>query len=63
MLEQAELREQVQALLAKERQAEAAYAELASKIADPAARQQLEALRHDKQRHIRLAERLLEILD
>ena len=63
MLEQAELREQVHSLLAKERQAEAAYAQLASKVADPAAKQQIETLRHDKQRHIRLAERLLEILD
>jgi rubrerythrin len=63
MLEQALLREQVQALLASERQAEAAYADLASKVEDPAVKQQIQALRHDKQRHIRLAERLLEILD
>lgn len=63
MLEQSELREQVQALLAKERQAEEAYAQLASKVADPATKQQIETLQHDKQRHIRLAERLLEILD
>ena len=63
MLEQALLREQVQELLVKERQAEAAYADLASKVQDPAVKQQLQALRHDKQRHIRLAERLLEILD
>jgi rubrerythrin len=63
MLEQAELREQVQDLLGLERAAEAAYAQLVAKIEDPAIRQQFENLRHDKQRHIRLAERLLEILD
>ena len=63
MLEQAQLREHVQALLVKEKQAQAAYAELAAKITDGPAKQQVEALRHDKERHIRLAERLLEILD
>ena len=63
MLEQALLREQVQALLAAELQAHDAYAELAEKVSDPSLRQQLQTLCHDKQRHMRLAERLLEILD
>ncbi len=63
MLEQTALREQVQALLAKERQAEDAYAKLAATAGDAEVRQQIEQLRRDKQRHIRLAERLLEILD
>jgi len=63
MLEQALLREQVQELVAAERQAETAYARLVETVSDPALRDQLEQLRRDKQRHIRLAERLLEILD
>lgn len=63
MLEQALLREQVQELLAAERQAEAAYANLAQGASDPVLKEQLEQLCRDKQRHIRLAERLLEILD
>ncbi len=63
MLEQAQLREQVQELLAHERAAEEAYAQLAQRVADPNIRSQFENLRHDKQRHIRLAERLLEILE
>lgn len=63
MLEQALLREQVQAILAQERQAEKAYTDLVAKITDAAALEELQALLSDKQRHIRLAERLLEILD
>lgn len=63
MLEQAILREQIQTLLANERQAEQAYAELAGKAEDPRLKTQLEQLHRDKQRHVRLAERLLEILD
>lgn len=63
MLEQALLREQVQALLAKEQQAALAYAELSAKAASDEVREQLAQLHREKQRHIRLAERLLEILD
>jgi rubrerythrin len=63
MLEQALLREQVAALLEKERQAERVYADLAAKQSDPRLRKQLEELHRDKHRHIALAERLLEILE
>lgn len=63
MLEQAMLREQFLALLDKERQAERTYAELSSRLTDPALRRQIEQLQRDKQRHIALAERLLEIVD
>lgn len=63
MLDQALLREQFQQLLWKERQAEKAYAEMAEQIADGEIRQRLEQLCMEKQRHIQLVERLLEILE
>jgi len=63
MLEQAALREQFQQLLATERQAQQVYAELLAKTDDQKIRQQIEQLCRDKQRHMQLAERLLEILD
>jgi len=62
MLEQATLREQFQTLLSQEQQALEAYAELAAKVTDPAVRQQVEQLHRDKQRHVELTERLLEIV-
>ena len=57
------LREQFLTLLEMERQAEHAYADLAGRMADPSLRQQIELLHRDKQRHIALAERLLEIVE
>ena len=63
MLEQALLREQIQDLLAKERRAEQVYAELVRKLQVPDLRDQVHQLHRDKQRHIRLTERLLEILE
>ena len=63
MLEQAIFREQIQELLAKQRQAEQVYAELAGKLQVPDLRDQVHQLRRDKQRHIHLSERLLEILE
>jgi len=63
MLEQVILREQFQVLLDKEREAEKVYAEQAAKVASGLLRAQIEQLRRDKQRHIRLIERLLEIVD
>jgi len=63
MLEQAALREQFQQLLETERQAQQVYAELLAKTDDQKIRQQIEQLCRDKQRHMQLAERLLEILD
>jgi len=62
MLEQAMLRDQFQALLTQEKQALAAYADLAAKVTDPSILEQVEQLRRDKQRHIELTERLLEIV-
>ncbi len=63
MLEQERLREQFQALLDQEQQALAVYTELADKVQDPRLRDQVEELRRDKQRHVELTERLLEIVE
>ena len=63
MLEQAMLREQFLTLLDKERQAERLYADLSVRLSDPVLRRQIEQLHRDKQRHIALAERLLEIVE
>jgi len=63
MLEQAALREQFQRLLDTERQAQQVYADLLAKTDDEKIRQEIEQLCRDKQRHMQLAERLLEILD
>jgi rubrerythrin len=63
MFEQAMLREQFQALLHQEQQAERLYAELVAKLTDPHLRQQVQQLHRDEQRHVRLAERLLEIVE
>ncbi|MGB2820240.1 MAG: hypothetical protein WBF17_04620 [Phycisphaerae bacterium] len=62
MLEQAVLREQFQMLLSQEQQALQAYADLVAKVDDPAIREQVEQLRREKQRHVELTERLLEIV-
>ncbi|MFA6132938.1 MAG: hypothetical protein WC869_02835 [Phycisphaerae bacterium] len=64
MLEQALLREQFSQLLAKAQEAEQAYAGLIhAGVRDPHAAQELEQLLADKQRHVRLAQRLLEIVE
>ena len=63
MFEEAVLAEQFQRLLARERKAEGMYAALACSAEDPAVRMRAEEFRRDKQRHIRLAERLLEIVE
>ncbi len=62
MLEQALLSEQFRVLLAKEQEVAKRYAELVSKVEDPSLRQQVARLCRDKNRHVRLAERLLEIV-
>jgi len=62
MLEEALLREQFESLLSQEQQALAAYAALIEEIEDPALRDQVQQLHRDKQRHVELAERLLEIV-
>jgi len=63
MLEQATLRKRFQALLDQERQALMVYESVAKGSSDPALRKQALQLRRDKERHIRLTERLLEIVD
>ena len=63
MLEQALLREQVQAFLASETQARQAYTRATETADNPQLREQLEQLGKDTQRHIRLTQQLLEILE
>ena len=63
MLEQALLREQIQVLLATETQARQAYTRVTATMDNPQLREQLEQLGKDTQRHIRLAEQLLEIIE
>jgi len=62
MYEQALLREQFQQLMDETRTAEQAYADLAGQAADPEMRQKLQYLHREKQRHVQLTQRLLEIL-
>jgi len=63
MLEHTYLREQFESLLVKEKQAAETYGKLAIDLDDPALREKVDQLCRDKQKHIRLTERLLEILD
>ena len=63
MLEQTILRERFEQLLLQERQAEKMYAELSTKVTDAAMREQIEQLRREKQRHVALTERLLELVE
>lgn len=63
MLEQAMLREQFQALLEQQRQAAQVYADLAGVATDPSVKQDAQQIQRDKERHVRLTERLLEIVD
>ena len=63
MLEQANLREQFQSLLDQQRQAMKLYEELACSAGDSGLRKQALQLQRDKARHVRLTERLLEIVD
>lgn len=63
MLEQALLRDRFEVLLGQQQQALQAYASLAANVVDPSLRDQVEQLQRDKQRHVELTERLLEIVD
>lgn len=63
MLEQAILREQFESLLAKELEAAELYEHLAARTADAGVRREIEHLCREKCRHIRLAQRLIEIVD
>jgi rubrerythrin len=62
-VEHAMLAEKFQALLATEREAEKVCANLAAQMIDPAAREQVEQIHREKQRHVQLVERLLEIVE
>ena len=62
-LEQTTLRQRFQSLLERQRQVLAVYESAAAASADPALRKQAIQLRKDKERHVRLTERLLEIVD
>jgi len=62
MLEQAMLSERFRFLLSRQEQATRMYDELAAKTVDPDMRQEIQQLVRDKQRHVRLTERLLEIV-
>ena len=63
MLEQASLRDQFQSLLSQHRRAMELYERLAGSAGDEGTRQQALQLQRDKARHVRLTERLLEIVD
>jgi len=62
MFEEALLAEQFEKLLAQEQEAERMYAGLAGSTEDPGMRLAAEQFRRDKQRHVRLTRRLLEIV-
>jgi hypothetical protein len=63
MLEQSSLRQRFQALLDQQRQVSAIYQSVAQSSPDPLVRKQAIQLHKDKERHVRLTERLLEIVD
>jgi len=62
MLEQALLSEQFRKLLAREQEVAKSYENLMAQVKDPRLRTQIAQLCRDKNRHVRLAERLLEIV-
>jgi hypothetical protein len=62
MFDQAALAEHFQLLLARQEKAARIYADMEAKAADPAFRRQVAQLRREKQRHVELAQRLLEIV-
>ena len=63
MFEQALLAEQFEKLLAQAEQAEQMYVGVADQADDPVVREQLAELLREKRRHVRMTERLLEIVD
>jgi len=63
MLEQALLAEQIQALLRGEQEATRKYASLADALREPQAVEQARQLLREKQKHVQLAQRLLEIVE
>lgn len=63
MLEKSILRERFQSLLEQQRKAAEVYEDLASKSDDPNLKRQAIQIHREKQRHIRLTERLIEIVN
>ena len=63
MLEEAEIAGQFQMLLDLEQQAEQLYAQMVQQNLDPHVRRQIQQLQREKQRHIALTRRLLEIVE
>lgn len=63
MFEQAMLARQFQDLLEQERQAEKIYAQYAQGLPPGELRNSIEQIRFEKQRHIELTQRLLEIIN
>jgi len=63
MLEAAALRDQFEMLLDQEQRALGAYTDLMARIDDLTVREQVEQLLREKQRHVELTERLLEIVE
>ena len=63
MFEEAQLAEQFNALLDQQQQAANYYAAMAAQTDDPQVRRQVEQVYREKNRHIQLTQRLLEIVD
>ena len=63
MFEEALLAKQFKSIHTQARQAEQLYTSLAGSITDPDLREQVAQLSREKQRHVRLTERLMEIVE
>ncbi|MBL7219405.1 MAG: hypothetical protein ISS69_04770 [Phycisphaerae bacterium] len=63
MFEEAQLAEQFNALLDQQQQAANYYATMAAQTDDPQMRSQVEQVYREKNRHIQLTQRLIEIVD
>ena len=63
MFEEAQLAEQFNALLDQQQQAANYYATMATQTDDPQVRRQVEQVCREKNRHIELTQRLIEIVD
>ena len=61
-LEQEQLAEQFHTLLGQQQQAEKTYTQLLPQVTDSGTLAQIEHILRDKQRHIQLTQRLLEIV-
>jgi rubrerythrin len=63
MLEQAILRQRFESLLKTEQEVQRAYEELSRLVQDPLQQAQIQQLIREKQRHIELTQRLLELVE